>query len=88
MVFCECAASKNYELCTIFSALDQNLRAFYASAEGAIEILEYFAAEQPFMHLGEKKPAQIVDLFARLGGGCTLSTPLATGLDTHISFWQ
>ena len=34
-----------------------------------------------FTHL-EEKAAQIVDLFARLGGGCwsTLSTSLATGL--------
>ena len=39
-----------------------------------------------FSHL-EEKVAQIVALFARLGGGCwsTLSTPLATGLINHYA---
>ena len=38
--------------------------------------MQYFAGEQYFMHLEEKKTAQIVDLFAGLGGGVA-GAPLA-----------
>ena len=76
--------------CQFFTTLDKignfavapqakiKFKGFYASAGGASENFSIFCRRAVFlMHL-EERAAQIVDLFARLDGGCwpsNLSTP-------------